>query len=236
MGHDPGSAKRPQVDVGRLKKAVAIRVILVFVVMGLMFFLPAGTFRYWQAWVYTSLLLIPMLFVITWFFRKDPEFLERRIRMKEKEHGQKSIITLGSIVILTAFVLPGFDRRFGWSSVPLAIVLISDFLVLIGYGCCVLVFKENRYASRVVEVTEEQSVITTGPYSRIRHPMYLGVLIMYIFSPLALGSYWAVLPALLLIFVLVARIRNEEKVLAEKLPGYREYLQRVRFRLIPGIW
>jgi len=236
MGHDPGSAKRSQVDTARLKKAVVIRVILVFVGMGLMFFLPAGTFRYWQAWVYTSLLLIPMLFVIAWFFRKDPEFLERRIRMKEKEHGQKSIITLGSIVILTAFVLPGFDRRFGWSSVPLAIVLISDFLVLIGYGCCVLVFKENRYASRVVEVTEEQSVITTGPYSRIRHPMYLGVLIMYIFSPLALGSYWAVLPALLLIFVLVARIRNEEKVLAEKLPGYREYLQRVRFRLIPGIW
>jgi protein-S-isoprenylcysteine O-methyltransferase Ste14 len=114
--------------------------------------------------------------------------------------------------------------------------MLADLIVLTGYGLFVLVLKENRYASRVIEVAEKQSVITTGPYARIRHPMYLAVLSMYILSPLALGSYWAVLPALLLIFVLVARIRNEEKVLTQELEGYREYLQRVRFRLIPGIW
>jgi len=225
-----------RVNLAKLKKIVAVRVLSFFLVSGLMFFWPAGTFRYWQAWVYISILFIPMLFVMACFFRKDPEFLERRIRMKEKEREQKAIIRWGSIVILTAFVLPGFDRRFGGSSVPLAVVLVADFLVLAGYGLCILVFKENRYASRVVEVTAEQSVITTGPYSHIRHPMYLAVLIMYILSPLALGSNWAVLPALLLIFVLVARIKNEEKVLTQKLEGYREYLQRVRFRLIPGIW
>jgi protein-S-isoprenylcysteine O-methyltransferase Ste14 len=236
MDHDQDARAELQIDMARLKKAVAIRVVFVFVFMGLMFFWPAGTFRYWQAWVYISVLLIPMLFVIAWLFRNEPELLERRIRMKEKERDQKAIIRWASIVILTALVLPGIDRRLGWSSVPLAIVIIADLIVLAGYGLCVLVFKENRYASRVVEVAAEQSVITTGPYSLIRHPMYLAVLIMYILSPLALGSYWAVLPALLLIFVLVARIRNEEKVLAEKLPGYREYLQRVRFRLIPGIW
>jgi len=236
MHENKNSSPDNPVDIARLKKMIAIRVVLVFVGMGLMFFLPAGTFRYWQAWVYTSILFIPMLFVMACFFRKDPEFLERRIRMKEKEREQKAIIRWGSIVILTALVLPGFDRRFGWSSVPLAVVLIADFLVLAGYGLCILVFKENRYASRVVEVTAEQSVIATGPYSHIRHPMYLAVLIMYILSPLALGSYWAVLPALLLIFVLIARIKNEEKVLTQELEGYREYVQRVRYRLIPGIW
>jgi protein-S-isoprenylcysteine O-methyltransferase Ste14 len=225
-----------QVDMARLKKAVAIRVVLVFVLMGLIFFWPAGTFRYWQAWVYMSILLIPMLFVMAWLFRNAPELLERRIRMKEKEREQKAIIRWGSIVILTALVLPGIDRRLGWSSVPLAIVIIADLIVLAAYGLCVLVFKENRYASRVVEVDAKQSVITTGPYSLIRHPMYLAVLIMYILSPLALGSYWAVLPAVLLIFVLVARIRNEEKVLLAELAGYREYVQRVKYRLIPGIW
>ena len=142
----------------------------------------------------------------------------------------------GSLVLLAAFLLPGFDRRLGWSSVPVAVVMLADLIVLTRYGLFVLVLKENRYASRVIEVAEKQSVITTGPYARIRHPMYLAVLSMYILSPLALGSYWAVLPALLLIFVLVARIRNEEKVLMQELEGYREYLQRVRFRLIPGIW
>jgi len=225
-----------KVDSGRLKRAVVIRLVLVFFGMGLLFFLPAGTFRYWQAWIYASILIVPMLFVTTWLFRKDPEFLERRIRIKEKEREQKAAITGGSIVILAALVLPGFDRRFGWSSVPLAVVMIADLLVLAAYGFCVLVFRVNRYASRVVEVTADQAVITTGPYSRIRHPMYLAVLIMYIMSPLALGSYWAVLPALLLIFVLVARIKNEEQVLTEKLPGYREYLQRVKYRLLPGVW
>jgi protein-S-isoprenylcysteine O-methyltransferase Ste14 len=183
-----------------------------------------------------STLLTPMLFMMAWLFRNDPGLLERRVRIKEKEREQKIIIKIGSLVILTALVLPGFDRRFGWSSVPPAVVIIADFLVLLAYGLIAVVFKKNRYASRVVEVENGQTVITSGPYRLVRHPMYLGVLIMYILSPLALGSYWAVLPALLLIFVLIARIRNEEKVLAAELGGYREYMQRVRYRLIPGIW
>ena len=232
QNHEPKS----EVDIGRLKKTVAVRILLFIVIMGLMFFWPAGTFRYWQAWTYMALLYVPMLFVMVWLFRNDPELLERRMRAKEKERRQKTIIAAASLVYLGVYLLPGFDRRYGWSSVPVFVVIIADILVLAGYGIFVRVLKENRYASRIVEVEEKQEVIMTGPYALARHPMYLAIMIMYVFAPLALGSYWAVLPALSLIFVLVARIKNEEKVLTEELPGYREYLQRVRFRLIPGIW
>jgi protein-S-isoprenylcysteine O-methyltransferase Ste14 len=236
MGHDPGSAKRSQVDTARLKKTVAARFVFALVTLGLAFFCAAGTFRYWQAWVYMAILLIPMLGVLAYFLRKDPGLLERRMRTKEKERRQRWIHWLSVPAFIGAFLLPGFDRRYRWSDVPPFIVIIADAAILAGYGLCVLVMRENRYASRVIEVEQDQRVVSSGPYAVIRHPFYLGGLIIYLLSPIALGSYWGVLPALLLIFIYIARIRNEEKFLAEKLPGYREYLQRVRFRLIPGIW
>jgi protein-S-isoprenylcysteine O-methyltransferase Ste14 len=236
MEHDQVPKSSSKVNPAGLKKAVTVRVVLVFAVMALVFFLPAGTFRFWQAWAYMAILLIPMLFVVAWLFQNDPELLERRMKAKERERQQRNIQMIGSLFFLGIYLLPGFDRRYGWSSVPVAVVIAADILVLAGYGLVFLVFKENRYASRVVEIDEKQTVITTGPYALVRHPMYVGVLIMYVLAPLALGSYWAVLPALPLIFILVARIKNEEKVLAEKLPGYREYMQRVKSRLIPGIW
>jgi protein-S-isoprenylcysteine O-methyltransferase Ste14 len=236
MEHHQVQKSSSKVNRAGLNKIVAVRVVLVFAVMALVFFWPAGTFRYWQAWAYMAILLTPMLFVVAWLFRNDPELLERRMKAKERERQQKHIQMIGALFFLGAYLLPGFDRRYGWSSVPVAVVIAADILVLMGYGLVFLVFKENRYASRVVEIDDEQTVITTGPYARVRHPMYAGVLIMYVLAPLALGSYWAVLPALPLIFILVARIKNEEKILVEKLAGYGEYMQRVKFRLIPGIW
>jgi len=236
MEHDQVPKSSSKVNPAGLKKTVTVRIVLVFAAMALVFFWSAGTFRYWQAWAYMAILLIPMLFVVAWLFRNDPELLERRMKAKERERRQRNIQMIGSLFFLGIYLLPGFDRRYGWSSVPVAVVIAADILVLAGYGLVFLVFRENRYASRVVEIDEKQTVITTGPYALVRHPMYVGVLIMYVLAPLALGSYWAVLPALPLIFILVARIRNEEKVLAEKLAGYREYMQRVKFRLIPGIW
>jgi len=235
---DPVQSAGPerQVDMGRLKKMVAIRLVLFLIVMGLIFFWPAGTFRYWQAWTYIAILFIPILGVVAYFLRKDPELLERRMRTREKEPAQKNLMIISSFVFLFVFLLPGFDRRFGWSSVPVFVIIIADIIILAGYGLFVLAMKENRYASRVIEVEDKQKVITSGPYAVVRHPMYLAAMPIYILSPLALGSYWAVLPAILLIFVLVARIKNEEKVMIKELPGYREYLQRVRFRLIPRIW
>jgi protein-S-isoprenylcysteine O-methyltransferase Ste14 len=236
MDHGQSERAKTRVDVARLKRTIALRIIFLPLVLGLIFFLPAGTLHYWQAWLYLIMVLIPMSCVFAYFIKKDPELLERRMKAREKERRQKTIIGLSSLVFIGLYLLPGFDHRCGWSSVPVIVVIAVDMIILAGYGLFVRVLIENRYASRIVEVAEEQTVITTGPYAVVRHPMYVAVGIIYILSPLALGSYWAVLPALCVIFVLVARIVNEEKVLLRDLSGYREYMERVRYRLIPGVW
>jgi protein-S-isoprenylcysteine O-methyltransferase Ste14 len=215
---------------------VCVRFIPGFFVLGGMFFLPAGTFAYWEAWTYIAVLFIPMFFVFIYLIKNEPELLARRLKMKEKEAEQSLIIKLSYIPFLIAFLLPGFDKRFGWSNVPVVVIIISDILVLLGYGIFFLVLKENPYASRIVEVEPEQTVITSGPYAKVRHPMYSGVLLLYIFSPLALGSYWAIIPTIFIIPVILARILSEEKILARDLKGYKEYMQKTRYRLIPGIW
>jgi len=210
--------------------------LLVFPLFGAMFFLPAGTLSYWEAWVYLAVLFVPMVFALVYFLIFSPALLERRMRMREKEAEQQLIVKLASIAILLVYLLPGFDHRFHWSSVPIWLVVIADVLVFSGYAFMVLVMRENPYAGRTVEVEPDQTVVTTGPYAVVRHPMYLGVLLLYVFSPLALGSYWSMIPALLLMGLLIARITNEERVLLKELNGYREFTERVRWRIIPGIW
>ena len=204
--------------------------------MGIFILLPAGTFIFWEAYAYFATLLIPAAFVISYFLKRDPAFLERRAKMNEKEAQQKIIVILSIIPYMAGFILPGFDHRFGWSDIPVYIVIIADLLVLLSYIYIFFVFKENSYAARVVEVEDDQKVISTGPYSMVRHPMYLGVLVMFLSTPIALGSYWAVIPFALMPVILVFRILNEEKVLSEQLPGYSEYCKNVRFRIIPFIW
>ena len=172
----------------------------------------------------------------TYLLTHEPDLIERRLRWREKESQQRRIIAISLIPFLLAYLLPGLDHRFGWSDVPSAVVLGADALVLLGYLLIVLVFRENRYASRSVEVVEGQEVIVTGPYAVVRHPMYVGTLLMYLLSPVALGSYWAALFALPLLWVIRARIRNEEEVLLRDLPGYGAYMERVRYRLIPRLW
>jgi protein-S-isoprenylcysteine O-methyltransferase Ste14 len=209
--------------------------LIAALVLAAIFFLPAGSFAYWEAWVYMGIVLIPALCILVYFVKASPELLERRLRFRERETTQKRII-FASYFLLATFLLPGFDRRWGWSDVPTPIVLIASLLVLLGYGLVVRVFLENRYASRVIEVEAEQQVIGTGPYAVIRHPMYLGACVMYLATPLALGSYWAMIPAVFIFPILVARILNEEQVLEKELKGYLEYEQKVRYRLIPRIW
>jgi protein-S-isoprenylcysteine O-methyltransferase Ste14 len=220
----------------KLRKKIALLVPAVFLVLGMIFFIPAGTLDYWEAWVYCTVLLVPFLFVLTYLLRKDPELLARRIRLNEKESAQRRIIGASGVIFFIGFLIPGLDHRYGWSDIPVGAVLGADVLVILGYALVFLVFKENPFASRVVEVEPDQKVISTGPYALVRHPMYLGTSIMWLATPIALGSYWALPVFLILPIVLVYRIRNEEEVLLRELPGYREYTQKVRYRLIPGIW
>jgi protein-S-isoprenylcysteine O-methyltransferase Ste14 len=217
-------------------KLILTKVIPAIVVLLIVIFLPAGTFNYWEGWAYLISLLIPMAFIFSYLIKNDPGLLERRMKMREREKEQSLIVTLSYPVILLAFILPGLDHRFGWSHVPPAVVILALLCFLVGYGLFFMVLRQNSFASRVIEVTENQKVISTGMYGIVRHPMYMSILIIYLFSPLALGSYWAVIPALFMIPVLVARINNEEKVLLRDLPGYGEYMQKVKYRFIPKGW
>lgn len=219
-----------------LARKAATRVIVSVPVLAALFFVPAGTLAYWEAWLYMIVLLVPVAIFGRYLYIHEPELLERRLRTEEKEPIQRWIQWVGGLAMLIGFVVPGLDRRFGWSDVSLETVLLADVVMLIGYGIFIRVMLENRFASRVIDVEESQSVISTGPYAVVRHPMYSGVLLIYLASPLALGSYWALIPICVAGSTVVVRILNEEKVLARDLNGYREYLRAVRYRLIPGVW
>ncbi len=225
-----------QIDQIKLKKTVIRRFLAALIIVGLMFFLPAGTLNFWQAWLWILIMFVPMAFVGRYLFRHDPALLERRMRTHEKHREQQNFGWLSLPFFIMIYLLPGFDKRFGWSSVPAGIIILADILILLGYGLFILVMRENSYASRVVEVATDQKVIKTGPYAIVRHPMYVSASLIWVLTPLGLGSLWAFLLALLFPFLLIVRIKNEEKVLTEELPGYREYLQEVKYRLIPGIW
>jgi len=219
-----------------LSKKIVLLVPATLLVLGLLFFVPAGTLDYWEAWVYCAVIIVPFLVVFAWLFRNNPELMARRMRFEEKEPAQKRIVRVSGLIFLAGFLIPGLDRRFGWSEIPVEAVLFADVLVIVGYALVFLVFRENPFTSRVVEVEPGQTVISTGPYAIVRHPMYLGVSIMWIATPVALGSYWALPVFLIMPVILVYRILNEEEVLLRELPGYRDYTRKVRYRIIPGIW
>jgi len=225
-----------QTDMKSLKKKIIIMFSMVPVILGLLILVPAGTFNYWQFYLYLAILLVPMIFVMFYFLKNDPAFLERRLKAKEKEKEQIVIQIVFSLIFFSGFVIPGLDKRFGLSNVPVLIVIIADIVVLLGYLLIFFVFKQNSYASRVVQVEKDQKVISTGLYGFVRHPMYLGVIIMYLPTPIALGSYWGLIPMATIPLALVLRIMNEEKVLCRDLPGYKDYCEKTRYRMIPYIW
>jgi protein-S-isoprenylcysteine O-methyltransferase Ste14 len=212
--------------------------VLIFYPMfiGFFLFLPAGSIRYYEAWIYSVALFIPMITTLLYLVKYDPKLLERRMRYKEKEEKQKLIIRLSRLPFIAGFLIPGFDYRFGWSDIPMAFVIVANVIVMAGYFFVFLVFRENSYTSRIVEVEKEQEVITTGPYSIVRHPMYTGTIVMFLFTPLALGSWWAIIAFALWPVVLVYRIFDEERVLMKDLKGYKEYCEKTRYRLIPMVW
>lgn len=223
-------------ELKSLIKKIIIRFSFLPIFLGLLVLFPAGTLNYWQVYVYIAVLVIPMIFVLSYFIKNDPLFLKRRMKGKEREKQQSKIVILSTIVFLAGYIISGLDRRFAWSDIPLNIIVVADIVILLGYLIIFFVFKQNSYASRIIEVDEDQQVISTGLYGIVRHPMYMGVIVMFIPTPIALGSYWGLIPFTLLPVSLVLRILNEEKVLSEKLKGYKEYCMKIRYRLIPFVW
>ena len=222
--------------LAQLMRLVVTRVVMFFVFLGLFLFLPAGTWKFWQAWMWLVMMITLMLVTLRYLLKNDPALLERRMRMRERVGAQQKIIGISFIFLLASFIVPGLDQRYGWSQMPAWVAILADTIVAIGYLMVLWVFKTNTYTSRIVEVETGQKVISNGPYAIVRHPMYVGAFLVYAASPLALGSYWAVLPGLMILPVLIFCILDEEKLLLRDLPGYREYTQKVTYRLLPGIW
>ncbi len=206
------------------------------IMFALLFFLPAGTWRYWQAWLYIGILFIPMLFVLAYFIKNDPDLLERRMKMREERSEQRRIIGLSTLTFILAYIIPGFDIRFGWSNMPAWISILAGVILFLSYLLVFRTMQVNSFLSRVIEVAENQKVVDTDVYGWVRHPMYVGMTILYVVSPIVLGSWWAVIPALVIIPVIVFRILDEEKALENELAGYKEYKQKVRYRWIPFVW
>jgi protein-S-isoprenylcysteine O-methyltransferase Ste14 len=213
-------------------------------VFGLLFFgvglfLPAWTFDYWQAWLFIAVFLIAAMVPVIYLGVSDPAALQRRMHagpIAETRAVQKVVIAATILSVFAVVVLSAFDHRFGWSDVPLPVVVIGDLLVAGGLTMAQLVIVQNRYAGATITVEDEQPLVTTGFYGLVRHPMYVGVLIMLVGTPLALDSYWglaAIVPALL---ALGLRIVDEEEMLRHELDGYDEYIQKVNYRLVPGVW
>jgi protein-S-isoprenylcysteine O-methyltransferase Ste14 len=219
-----------------LKTRLILRCLFAVIFVAVFLFVPAGSFRYWQGWVFMAIVFLPMLITSGYFLKRDPQLVERRLRTQEKISEQKIIIRWAQLVFFPSLLLPGLDYRFGWSRVPLWLTILSQLFMFAGYLITLWVMKENSFASRTVQVDEGQKVISTGPYRLVRHPMYFGGVLMLLFTPLALGSWWALPGFLLVIPLIVLRLLNEEKMLSRDLPGYSDYCLRTRSRLLPLLW
>ena len=207
--------------------------------LGLLLFLPAGTLNYWQAWVFVATALAATIVPSIYIARTNPAALERRMHggpRAESRTVQKIAITGAGVALLAMLVISAYDHRMGWSHPPAWVCLLGDVLVAAGLGLAMLVVVQNGYAAATVTVETGQQLASGGVYRFARHPMYLGNVIMMIGIPLALGSYWGLLFVIPGVVVLVVRILDEEKLLAAELPGYREYTQRVRYRVVPYVW
>lgn len=218
-----------------LSKAQAYRMpIIMLLGLGLILFLTAGSLRYWQGWIYWIAFSVLTIFITEYFFKRSPELLARRWEHQDQATVRKSPFIFNLFPLF--YLVAGFDFRWHWSMVPVGVVVTANIIAFLGYLLIIIVFRENTYTSGNITVEKEQPVITTGPYAVIRHPMYTGMSLMILFAPLALGSYWALIPALFFIPWVILRIRNEEDLLLRELAGYGDYCAKTPYRLIPRIW
>jgi protein-S-isoprenylcysteine O-methyltransferase Ste14 len=208
-------------------------------VMGGFIFIPAGTLDYWQAWLFLACYFAASLVVSLWLARHDPALLQRRMRggpFAEGGLSQKLIMTLISAGFVALLAVPGLDRRNGWSNMPGAIAILGEALLLAGWAGILLVFRANSFAAATIQIASDQRVISTGPYSVVRHPMYAAALLMFLGIPVSLGSWWGILVLLAIVPALAWRLVDEERMLLRDLNGYADYRRKVRWRLIPLLW
>ncbi|HOX11885.1 MAG TPA: isoprenylcysteine carboxylmethyltransferase family protein [Spirochaetia bacterium] len=215
---------------------VLVKAAFVIAVMAALFFGTAGSFRYMNGWIYLGTITITLGTGITLLYRNDKALLEKRINTKEKETKQRFIVIISAILMTAIYAVPGFDFRFGWSGMPVVLVVAGEIVLIVGYYLNLNVMLINSYASRVVEIQDNQKLIDTGLYAIVRHPMYMAISLVYIGTCLVLGSYFALIPCMLMILVLGYRAVNEEKTLMNGLDGYSEYMKKTRYRIIPYIW
>ena len=213
-----------------------VKFLLGILIVALPLFLSAGSFDYWNAWLFMGILFIPMFIAGLILMKKNPYLLEKRLNAKEEQSEQKTVIALSGIMFLLGFVVAGLDYRFQWIKLPEWLVIAGAVVFLTAYGLYAEVLRENTYLSRTVEVQENQKVIDTGLYGIVRHPMYAVTVILFLSMPIVLGSVISFMVFLAYPFIIAGRIKNEEKVLEEGLAGYKEYKQKVKYRLVPFIW
>ena len=212
------------------------KLILGIVIIGLLLFLPAGTFKFSNAWLFMGLLFVPMLVAGIIMMIKSPDLLKKRLNAKEKENEQKQVILFSGLMFLSGFIIAGLNYRYNWIILPNYIVIISSIIFILAYILYAEVLRENTYLSRTIEVQENQKVIDTGLYGIVRHPMYMATILLFLSMPLILGSIISFVIFLIYPFIIAKRIKNEEEVLEKGLDGYKEYKEKVKYKMIPFIW
>ena len=206
------------------------------IIICILLFIPAGTLDYPNGWLFIALLFIPMFFAGIVMLFKSPDLLRRRLNAKEEEDEQKTVILVSGIIFLLAFILAGLNFRYGWFNLPTVVIIISSVIFLIAYIMYAEVLRENEYLSRTVEVSENQKVVDSGLYGLVRHPMYTSTIFLFLSMPLVLDSIFSFIVMLVYPIIIIFRIRNEEKVLENELIGYKEYKEKVKYKLIPYLW
>lgn len=206
------------------------------IMVGLLMFLPAGTFAYTNGWLLMGLLFVPMLIAGFVMFFKSPDFLAKRLDVKEKQGKQKGVVAFSGLMFIAGFAVAGLDFRFGWSKMAAVVVIVASVLFLLAYALYAQVMRENAYLSRTIKVEEGQKVVDTGLYGVVRHPMYMATILLFLMIPLVLGSWYALIVFAFYPAIIIVRLKDEEDLLTRELPGYAEYKQKVKYRIIPFVW
>jgi len=223
-------------SLNKLKGRIYMMFPISFLFLAAILMLSAWSVRFWQGWIFCFVIFIPIVFVVNYFVNHAPTFLERRMKYKEREMRQRAMMKISSYLTFIGLLIPGLDFRFGWSTVPVWLILTSDAIILACYYFVFISFRENIKAANIIGSSKVKTIVKSGPYNMVRHPMYAAFVLVFLFIPLALGSFWAVLAFFPIVTTVISRILKEENVMLRELPDYSNYCKKVPYRLIPFIW